>query len=187
VSTSSVIARVLDGDRLECQVLSPRGNKLTLMGTTADIEPEVEGPAALQGNRALVHNAWAFAKFTYLKVNLPSEEEQEGAAKRAKAHQGVAAWITDLADDLGRTTTGGWCSACFTDAEHQKVKDPAGPLPAYLCGNCGSPTLPCAGPGCEHMAVRGRGPIRLPRYCADHRHEIPGFAKAARKMGTLAD
>ena len=37
------------------------------------------------------------------------------------------------------------------------------------------------------MAMRERGTIRVPRYCAEHRHEIPGFAKADRKMDTLVD
>ncbi len=39
MSKSSVVARVLDGDRLECQVVSPRGERLTLTGTTTDVEP----------------------------------------------------------------------------------------------------------------------------------------------------
>lgn len=186
MSKSTVVARVLVGDRLECRIESRRGAELRLTGTTADVEPQtIDGAAQFRDNRALVHNAWAFAKFTYLKVNLPSEKEQKGAEKRASAHQEIAEWIADLADDLGRTTRGGWCSACFTDAEHRKVKDPAGPLPAYLCRNCGSPTLPCAGPGCENMAVCGRGAVRLPHYCAEHRHEIPGFAKSDRKIDTL--
>ena len=38
-----------------------------------------------------------------------------------------------------------------------------------------TPTLPCAAKGCDHMAVRNRGPVRMPRFCAEHRHEIPGF------------
>jgi hypothetical protein len=188
MSKSSVVARVLGGDRLECQVISLRGKKLTLTGTTADVEPEaIDGAAALRGNPALVHNAWAFAKFTYLKVNLPSAEEQKGAENRAKAHREMAEWITDLADDLGTTTTKGWCSGCFTKASHRKVKDPAGPFPAYLCSKCGSPTLSCADPRCDNMATCGRGAIRVPRYCAEHRHEIPGFVKANSKMGTLGD
>ena len=29
--------------------------------------------------------------------------------------------------------------------------------------------------------------MRLPRYCAEHCHEIPGFEKADRKMGTRGD
>jgi Protein of unknown function (DUF726) len=187
VPRSTVVTRVLKGDRLECQVVSPRGEKLALTGNTSDVEPEVEGSAAFQGNRALVHNAWAFAKFTYLKVNLPSQEEQKNAEKRARAHQKVAEWITELADDLAGARKQGWCSSCFADTEHLKVKRPVGQLPAYLCMNCGSPTLPCAGPRCHNMAVRERGAIRVPRYCAEHRHEIPGFEKADHKMGVLGD
>jgi hypothetical protein len=96
VRTSTIIARVLNGDRLECQVVSPAGKRLTLSGTTSDVEPRSTGRRCSSGNRAFIHNAWAFAKFTYLKVNLPSEEEQEGAEKRAKSHHKVAEWITDL-------------------------------------------------------------------------------------------
>jgi pimeloyl-ACP methyl ester carboxylesterase len=178
---------VLNGDRLECQVVSPAGKRLTLSGTTSDVEPEVDGSTLLLGNRALVHNAWAFAKFTYLKVSLPSEEEQEGAEKRAKSHHKVAVWVTDLCDDLAGVTKKGWCSSCFTDVEHERVKLPVGQLPAYLCKNCGSPTLTCADPRCHNMAVRGRGVIRVPRFCAEHRHEISGFEKSNDRMGALAD
>lgn len=107
MSKSSVVARVLDHDRLECRVIAPSGEQLTLTGTTADVEPKtIDGAATFQGNRALVHNAWAFAKFTHLKVSLPSQAEQKAAEKRAKAHREVAEWITELAGDLGRTTKG---------------------------------------------------------------------------------
>jgi hypothetical protein len=188
VSKSNVITRVLIGDRLECQVVSPEGEKLTLTGHTTDVEPaEVEGSAALGGNRALVNNAWAFAKFTYQKVNLPSQEEQKLAEKSAKAYQEVAEWLADLADDLEIGTKRGWCSSCFAKVDHRKGKRPFGQIPAYLCSNCGSPTLVCADPTCENMAVRGRGAIRVPRFCAEHRHEIPGFEKGDDKMDTLVD
>ena len=43
-----------------------------------------------------------------------------------------------------------------------------------------SPTLPCADPRCDNMAERVRGTIRAPRYCAEHRHDIPGFANTER-------
>jgi hypothetical protein len=187
MSKSNVVARVLEGDRLECQVESQRGEILTLTGRTTDVEPTLDGSSSLAGNHALVHNAWAYAKFTYLKVNLPSKDEQKGAEKRAKTHHEVAEWITDLVDDLERTTKGGWCSGCFVDTDHQKVRNPPGPLPAYLCTNCGSPTLPCADPRCDNMAERVRGTIRAPRYCAEHRHDIPGFAKAGDQIGSLGD
>ena len=35
------------------------------------------------------------------------------------------------------------------------------------------------------MAVRKTGPVWLPRFCAEHRHEIPGFEKASEKINTL--
>lgn len=187
MSRASVVARVLNGDQLQCQVVSPRGEKLTLTGGTTDVEPSADGSAALQNNDALVNNAWAFAKFTYLKVHLPSQEEQKNADKRAKAHQKVAEWITALTDDLAGATKFGWCSDCFAEADHQKVTRRVGQLPAYLCSKCGSPTLPCADPRCGNMANRGRGAIRVPRYCAEHRHEVPGFDKADDKMGALGD
>ena len=188
MSKSVVVARLLDqGDRLHCQVVSPRDQKLTLTGSLTDVEPTVEGSPELLDNRALLDNAWAFAKFTYQKVNLPSQEEQASAEKRAKAHRALAEWITDLADDVGDERKHGWCSACFAKGDHRKANRPVGELPAYLCSRCGAPTLPCAGPGCHNMAVRSRGRFGVPRYCAEHRHEIPGFAKANRKMGSLGD
>ena len=99
MSKSSVVARVLSGDRLECQVVSPRGEKLKLTGNTTDPQPTVDGSTLLRSYQALLDNAWAFAKFTYLKVNLPTAKEQRSAGKRAKTHQEIAEWITDLADD----------------------------------------------------------------------------------------
>lgn len=184
---TSVFARVVDGDQLECQVVSLRGNTMTLTGATGDVEPRAEGADSLRRNRSLVNNAWAFAKFTYLKVSLQSEEEQKDAERRAKAHREIAEWIAGLADNLGTSTKWGWCSACFAYVDHQKVKLLPGQLPAYLCGNCGSSTSPCADPTCKNMAVRAQGAIRAPQYCAEHRHKIPGFAKADQKMGSLGD
>lgn len=188
VSKSTAVARVLTGDRLECHVVSPGDKTLRLAGTTADLEPVIEGShAELNENRALVHNAWAFAKFTHLKVSLPTAEEQKFAEKRAKAHRRVALWIADVADDLTSEGEHGWCSGCFGQHFHRKANRPRGQLPAFVCNNCGTPTLTCPGPGCSNMAVRLPRAIRAPRYCAEHRHEISGFAKADRKMGSLDD
>lgn len=186
-SESTVVARVLNGDRLECQIVTPHEKTLSLTGKLSDIEPQVEGHSELQRNRALVNNGWAYAKFTFQKVNLPTLEEQKSAEKHSKAHREIAEWIADLADAITTETTPGWCSACFADAAHHRVTRPVGQLPAYLCGNCGSPSLPCAGPGCKNMAVRGRGAIRVPQYCAEHQHKIPGFAKANDKIDSPTD
>lgn len=187
MSKSVVVARVMNGDLLECQIVTPERKTLLLTGRSADIEPEVEGHSDLQRNRALVNNGWAYAQFTFQKVNLPTLEEQNSAEKRAEAHREVAAWIADLADAVTAEARSGWCSACYADAAHVRVTRPLGQLPPYLCGNCGSPSLPCAGPGCKNMAVRGRGAIRVPQYCAEHQHKIPGFAKANNKIDSPTD
>jgi pimeloyl-ACP methyl ester carboxylesterase len=185
MSKPTVVARVLEGDRLECQVTPEHGEQLTLTGKTTDVEPTVESSSPLQEYQAIVDNAWAFAKFTYLKVHLPSHEEQKVAAKNAKAHRSVTEWMVGLADEPATVTRQGWCSSCFSHGKHQKVKLPTAQLPAYLCCSCGTPTLPCAAKDCDHMAVRKRGPVRMPRFCAEHRHEIPGFEKASDRLDSL--
>lgn len=187
MSKSQVVARVLKGDFLECSIVSPDGEKLVLTGTPTDVKPKLKGSAVLRRNRALVTNAWAFTTFSHLRASLPTQEEQKNAAKRAKAHQEVVEWLADLADDVEIGTERGWCSSCFKKTDHKKGKRPFGQVPAYLCSSCGSPTLPCAYPPCTNMAVRERGAIRVPRYCAEHSHAIPGFAKSGRKIDTLVD
>lgn len=187
VSKAIVITRVLDGNQLECRATSPKEETLVLTGAVDDVEPEVEGSEKLRTNRALLLNAWAYAKYTFQKVSLPTPEEQRQAERRAYAHKKVAEWITDLADDVTDQTRQGWCSACFTNTPHRRTRRPFGQLAAYLCGNCGSPTLPCAGPGCKNMASRGRGGIQIPRYCAEHRHDIPSFTRADDKIDSLVD
>ena len=187
MAKANVVTRVLGGDRLECTVVSPDGETLTLTGGTTDVEPVVEGSELLARNPALVTNAWAFAKFTHLKVSLPTREEQQLAAKRAAEHEKDVLWLSDLADDEVVETKTAWCSSCFVESEHRKGKRPFGQFPAYVCANCGSATLPCADPTCHHMATRERGSIRVPRYCAEHRHEIASFEKSGQKIDSLVD
>lgn len=185
MSKSEVFFRILDGNRIQCQVVPPEGQRLTLSGSSTDEVPEFE-KGGLGDSRALVTNAWAFAIARYEAVTRPDQEQQKNAQKRAEGHQKVAEWIADLAHDLAIEEKYGWCSACFGEHSHRKSNLPMGHVPAYLCSDCGSPTSPCAaGPVCKNMAVRGQGAIGVQRYCAEHRHEIPGFAKADRKMGEL--
>lgn len=184
---SEVVARLLGGDTLVCTVATNKGQSITLTESSDGLEPVVEGAATLARNKALVDNAWAHAKFTRLKVQLPSEEQQKAAAKRAEAHRDMAEWIAELTDDLTSETEHAWCSDCFALADHVKTDRPFNQVPAYLCSNCGSPTLPCAGPTCDNMASRGRGPLTMPRFCAEHRHEISGFEKIDNKMASLGD
>lgn len=90
----------------------------------------------------------------------------------------------DLSDEH---TDPRWCSSCIEQQTHRQANRPLVHLPAYVCDGCGTPTISCAIPGCKHMAVRGSRAVKLPQYCAEHRHEIPGFEKANQKMGDLTD
>lgn len=183
---SEILFRVLDGDRIQCDIVSSKGYKLTLSGSGTDIIPEV-GEGMLGNNRALVTNAWAFALAKHEAVTLPDEDLQKAAEKRARGFKKVAAWIVEVAEDLSDEEKYGWCSSCFGKHAHRKAKRPMGQVPVYVCGGCGSPTLPCASVTCKNMALREEGGVRVQRYCAEHRHEIPGFEKADRKMGELND
>lgn len=117
-----------------------------------------------------------------------AENDRKTAQKQADAYARIAQWIADVADDVSLLDIErGWCSSCFFNTEHRKSNRPAGQLPVYVCQGCGSPTLPCVAPGCSNMAVRERGAIRVPQFCAEHRHEIPGFEKAQGSFGELHD
>lgn len=201
-------AHVVDGTRLKVDVKSDQGARLALAGDIADLEPTVEsGEAVLASNPALLSNMWAFAKMWFeahttstvdaLSVSDPEgqkaalkqiEERKQDAEKRADVYAKVAQWIADVADDVSPyEPKNGWCSACFFKTEHRKSNRPAGQLPVFVCQGCGSPTLQCVARGCEHMAVRDRGAVRVPQYCAEHRHDIPGFEKAQQRIDELHD
>lgn len=207
VMPGSIHAHVIEGTRLRVEVVSDQGATLALAGDVTDLEPTVETDGVLKDNPALLSNAWAFAKTWYearttsyadaLRVAdsegqsaalKQAEDRKTAAEKRADAFAKVAQWIADVADDVSPyEPKHGWCSSCFTKSEHRKSNRPAGQLPVYVCQGCGSPTLPCVAPSCENMAVRERGAIRVPQYCAEHRHDIPGFEKAQGTIGELHD
>ncbi|MBF6621258.1 MAG: DUF726 domain-containing protein [Patulibacter sp.] len=174
-------------DAFRCSVVSPRGLWLELAGTLADVEPSAEGDQALTENLALRHNAWAYAKHEKLHRKLRAKEKKASHRKQADSHRKTAAIIAALVDLRGSNRRDGWCSACFARTAHTRLVQGFGRVPAYLCDSCGSPTLTCAAPRCAHMATRGSGPIALPRYCAEHRHDIPGFEKSTSSISRLED
>ncbi|WP_211340907.1 DUF726 domain-containing protein [Xylanimonas allomyrinae] len=200
-------AYVVDGTQLKVKVVSDQGVELTLGGAIDDVAPVPEAGSALDGNPALVSNMWAFAKAWYmvhttsdaLAAEIPDPEEQRAAfelvaagrklaEKQSEAFAKVAQWIADVADEVNADESRtGWCSSCFTKAEHHKSNRPGGQMPVYVCQACGTPTLPCVAPGCGSMAIREGGAVRVPQYCAEHRHDIPGFEKAVQNIGGLHD
>ena len=187
--------------------MSDQGATLSLAGELTDLEPVVESGGVLEANPALVSNMWAYAKTWYaartssnaeaLGLADPAEQktalqvaeaQRRVAQKRAESYARTAQWIADVADDVSLLNVmRGWCSSCFVLTEHRRSNRPAGQLPVYVCQGCGSPTLPCVAVGCDNMAVRDRGAIRVPQFCAEHRHDIPGFEKAQGTIGELHD
>lgn len=174
-------------DGMVCEVRSPMGNLLRLTGTLTDIEPAVEGDDAMVQNPALVHNAWAYAKHEKQFRRFKLDEKKKSHRRQADAHAMTAANIAALIDSVGPVHVDGWCSGCYTLSGHRKVVRSGSILPAYLCATCGSPTLGCAAPHCDHMATRAFGSVRVPRFCAEHRHEIPSFERSTDKVADLAD
>ncbi|WP_107771026.1 DUF726 domain-containing protein [Nocardioides sediminis] len=171
-------------DGFECTV-EKAALALTVSGTLEDVTPAVHGDLELTSNAALVTNAWAYAKHEAYRRRLRSAEKRKSHAEQAEKHKWAAAVITDLVSELGDESRQGWCSACFSLAEHRAVRRFRGPTKSYLCGTCGAPTTACAAPSCKHMSNRGTSGVTKPRYCAQHRHEITGFEKAGSQVGAL--
>ncbi len=172
-------------EQFVCTVLTSTGATLELSGAIGDLSPHIDGDAALRGNLALVTNAWAYATHEFQYRRVRAEEKRKSLRKQAGHHEATAVAIADLVVNLGVEYREGWCSVCFSRTLHWRVDRMPIPPPAYLCDACGSPTSRCVAPHCKNMAVRGVALARLPRYCAEHRHQIPGFNKLGQRLATI--
>lgn len=183
---TEILARFDDGV-LTCSITTPEGHSIRLSGSSGTLEPDVEWPDGLDENRALVTNAWAFTTLKYRSLTGPSVREQEEAAKDSKQYHAATTWLAGLVGKKTWNVREGWCSGCFTKSNHRQLKELGARSPVWLCANCGGPSVPCAALGCPNMAVRLKGRARAPRYCAEHRHDIPGFQKAGKKLDHLSE
>lgn len=175
------------GTGLSCSIRSPQGRFLALSGELSDLEPDARGDPATVRNQTLVNNLWAFGKHEKQHRMLRNAEKRASHAKQAAAHKEIAIAMAKLIDIEGTATRRAWCSACFRLTDHRELNRAALSLPGHLCAGCGAPTLGCAAPRCEHMATRGFGAVHIPRFCAEHRHEIPSFDKINSKFGPLGN
>lgn len=169
---------------MSATLTTDRGWTLTARGRIDEPEHELEGSDRLAANLVLVTNLWAYA------CQEKASRRSRGAAraeysKQAELHRRLACEIADLVDKQTDEKTRGWCSACFEMHSHRKV-EAAFAVPTYLCRGCGAATLRCVAPRCKAMATRGFGSIRIPRYCAEHRHAIPSFEMAQAKIDDLS-
>ncbi|MCF8604006.1 TMCO4 family protein [Gordonia sp. HY442] len=172
---------------MSCEVRSPLGYRLVVSGDLDCVEPVVTGDDLMTENVALVHNAWAYARHEKLsrryKIVEKKKSHQQQAASFAKVVHGLAPLVESQGDSRKR----GYCSGCFTLAEHRVVVQTGLKVPAYLCQSCGTPTLPCIAAGCPYMARRQSGSVRVPRFCSEHRHEIPSFERAEDRVEDIVD
>lgn len=170
---------------MRATLTTERGWELVAHGDLDQGTPEFAGAEKLQSNLVVAVNLWAYAcaeKESRLTRRPGLKEELE---KRARMHAGLAANVADLVDKAGSSGRDGWCSACFGHTTHRKV-DAGLSVPAYLCDGCGAATLPCLAPRCSSMATRGFGAVRIPRYCAEHRHDLPSFERGGARITDLA-
>ncbi|EGD57091.1 DUF726 domain-containing protein [Gordonia sp. PS3] len=172
---------------MSCEVRSPLGFRLTVSGDLSDVEPVVDGDNLMTENRALVHNTWAYARHEKLYRRSKAADKKQSHLKQAAAHEKVVKELAPLVEAPGDKLKSDYCSGCYTLANHRSVKSSATRVPTYLCQECGTPTLTCAAPNCTYMAIRRPGAVRVPRFCAEHRHDIPSFERATEKVDDIAD
>jgi len=152
-----------------------------------DGDPAVTGSPELAGNVALVALLLGYAANELAYRRSRSPEKRASHRKAADVERNDVLALADLVVRLGDSAVSAWCSGCFSETEHRYVRGADRPKRTYLCQACGTPTVGCAVPGCSHHAViRPSARVTL-CYCAEHRHEIPGFAKLDATIPTLGD
>lgn len=186
MSSVEVVFKGHRGNQFSCVVLTPLAHNLSVVGSLDDVSPDFTGDSVLTRNRALVNNLWAYAKHEKLHRLARHPEKRHAYSKAAQRFRAMVEALARDAENLGSGGRQGWCSDCLTHGGHTKV-DGGGPFLTYLCDSCGGRTSPCPAARCPNMAVRGLRNLRIPRFCAEHRHEIPGFEKCSTKLADLAE
>lgn len=188
MSSSPLAVTIGESGELTCEVHTPMGRPLELSGRASDIEPRTRGDNRMCNNEALVHNAWAAAKYHQAFVEATDEKLKTDHLTQYKAHAATTTTIATLLDDLTAITRDGWCSGCFTFASHLQIeRKSSSSFRVYLCNFCGSPTMGCAARNCSNMATTDGGSSRIPKFCGEHRHDIPSFERAGRTIESLDD
>lgn len=174
-------------DGFVCVLITKASSELKTSGLAEDVEPLTEGSEALTANPAAVANLWAYGKQENLRRRARAAEKRKSHGSKAAEHADLAKGIAAMVDRLSDKRRQAWCSSCLSLTDHGRVAGMPGPPPAYLCLTCGCPTAPCAAPHCSNMAIRETRAAAVPRYCAEHRHDITGFAKLDQRIATLDD
>jgi pimeloyl-ACP methyl ester carboxylesterase len=159
--------------------------KILARGASLDTEPELTGDQDLLANVALVTLLLGYAANELACRRSRSAEKRANHRKAADEERKDAIALAELVVRLENEQVYEWCSGCFAKTVHRHVRGADRPARTFLCQACGTPTVYCAVPSCSHHAViRPRRPVTL-AYCAEHRHEIPAFAKLRMSIPTL--
>jgi pimeloyl-ACP methyl ester carboxylesterase len=179
---------VPDGrDAFSCLLSADGEARLTATGTMPDDKPKLAGSRTLKSNKTVVENLWAFGKHEFLFRRARASDKRKSHQAQASRHANMAAAVADMVDRLGDSERKAWCSACFSWSVHRRVEGWGTVPAAYLCTGCGSPTTPCAAVSCPNMANRGLHRGGVPRYCAEHRHDIAGFDRLHERLESIDD
>ena len=184
MATISYVPRGTDGFR--CTLETKQGSVLEVGMQQGEPTPAT-GDDLLLENEALVASLSGYAVSELGFRRSRSEDKKESLREQASRFRRDAMTISEYVTLPGSSWTPGWCSSCFQETRHRKVLKTGHPVAVYLCRSCGTPTTPCAAPRCAHFARRGTRSWTTPRYCAEHRHEIPSFSSADRQLADLTE
>jgi len=179
----------LDGDswsRFSVQVVTPQGSHLWLVGN-AHRPPSRSGTNLLASNDALCVTAWAYGQTEYALSQCATSDNRKRLRRLSDRQAKQALTFAEVAESLTISSHKAWCSACLHFSTHRKADLHGLRTGTYMCGGCGALTTRCGVPKCKNMALRGKLALPGPRYCAEHRHDIPGFAKGNQRLESLLD
>lgn len=162
------------------------GARLVVERHSADHAILVDGDPALVGNATIVGAVEAYAIHELGARRTRSADIEDANRTRADDAEKTATQLADLLEHLTGDQTPGFCSSCLGWTDHERA-DLKRARDAYICGGCGAATIPCITPGCDHFAIRSTGKVGVLRYCAEHRHAIPGFEKLDAHLAELTD
>ncbi len=168
-----------------CVLVSTIGTELEIIQTKPDEADQLTGDLGLRNNLSIVRSLTAYANHEFLARRLRNEETRASHHKLAGAFEEICLSLCEMVENAALEGPTGWCSACFTRTEHRPVKGMTRPTPAYLCTGCGAAVTRCVAPQCDHFANRPIRRIAAPSFCAEHRHDIPGFDKLDQALESL--
>lgn len=188
MESDAITLDVLSNGRIICELRSPKGRLVAINVSPETAEPKITGDEVLTRNNIVVGNLLMAigAHQRSLDENLLPEERKQ-ATKEAKALSLTSEYVAELSDYLFGETVQAWCSHCLMFSILHKVDRPGLQRRAYLCDACGMALTNCVVPGCESMAIRTKELKNTIAYCAEHRHDIPSFERAADRIADITN